>query len=67
MSESEQKNATPIEVEQGKRACCPTPEQESWNKHPRVYIDISSNNNGTCPYCGTKFIVKRQKQDNINE
>jgi len=45
-------------VKNKQRICCPFPEQESWHQHPRVYIDLSAEKSGICPYCGTRFIVK---------
>ena len=51
------KNIQTIMVQPGQRICCPTPEQESWNQHPRVYIDLNEQSQGECPYCSTKFII----------
>ena len=36
-------------------ACCPPKEEETWNQHPRVYIDLKQNGRGACPYCGNQF------------
>ncbi|KAA6184348.1 zinc-finger domain-containing protein [Thiohalocapsa marina] len=37
--------------------CCPLPEDEVWNMHPRVYLPIEDDPGGeaTCPYCGARY------------
>ncbi|MCW8877066.1 MAG: zinc-finger domain-containing protein [Kangiellaceae bacterium] len=35
-------------------ACCPPKEQEHWNQHPRVYLELSDGK-ASCPYCGNRF------------
>ena len=37
--------------------CCPLPEDQVWNMHPRVYLAIEDDPNGdaTCPYCGAHY------------
>lgn len=52
-----QKNFQTVKVPSGQRACCPISEHASWNKHPRVYIDLKDQDEGVCPYCGTRFVV----------
>lgn len=37
---------------------CPHPAVAAWSHHPRVYIDVASHGEGTCPYCGTVFKLK---------
>jgi uncharacterized Zn-finger protein len=41
--------------------CCPLPEDEVWNMHPRVYLPIEDEPSGeaTCPYCGAKYKLER--------
>jgi uncharacterized Zn-finger protein len=41
--------------------CCPLPEDEVWNMHPRVYLPIEDEPNGeaTCPYCGANYKLER--------
>lgn len=34
---------------------CPTKETPSWDMHPRVYIEMSDEKGGDCPYCGCHF------------
>lgn len=42
----------------GTSVCCPSPAMSAWNSHPRVFIDISHDGQGACPYCGTKYQLK---------
>lgn len=35
--------------------CCPRPEDEVWNLHPRVYLPIEKTGKATCPYCGARY------------
>jgi uncharacterized Zn-finger protein len=37
---------------------CPNPQQPLWSHHPRVYIDVASHGEGSCPYCGTVYRLK---------
>ncbi|MGB5835115.1 MAG: zinc-finger domain-containing protein [Thiohalocapsa sp.] len=41
--------------------CCPLPEDQVWNMHPRVYLAIEDDPEGraTCPYCGAKYQLQR--------
>jgi len=36
---------------------CPRPEDVLWNMHPRVYLPIDEEPDGTitCPYCGAVY------------
>jgi len=34
---------------------CPLPEDELWNMHPRVYLDIEKHGKVSCPYCGATY------------
>ena len=36
-------------------ACCPPKSQQTWNQHPRVYIELDKSKLGACPYCGNQF------------
>jgi uncharacterized Zn-finger protein len=29
-----------------------------WSGHPKVYIDLSHDGAGRCPYCGTTYKLK---------
>lgn len=41
--------------------CCPLPEDQVWNMHPRVYLAIEDEPDGrsTCPYCGARYQLQR--------
>ena len=34
---------------------CPNPKMALWSSHPRVFIDVASQGEGKCPYCGTVY------------
>ncbi|AHE68206.1 zinc-finger domain-containing protein [Legionella oakridgensis] len=38
---------------------CPTDEMELWNAHPKVYLPIEETGVEVCPYCGARFVLKR--------
>lgn len=31
------------------------PIKQSWDGHPKVYLDIKAEKKIVCPYCGTKY------------
>ena len=39
---------------------CPSPlaKMETWNTHPKVYLDVAHHGEGKCPYCGTVYRLK---------
>lgn len=37
---------------------CPNPKMTLWSTHPRVFIDLSHDGKGQCPYCGTVYKLK---------
>ena len=37
---------------------CPNPKMPLWSNHPRVFIDLSIEGVGRCPYCGTEYRLK---------
>lgn len=37
---------------------CPQRNQRVWDAHPRVYLPIEELGKVTCPYCGTKYVLK---------
>lgn len=37
---------------------CPNPRMPLWSNHPRVYIDVATEGQGKCPYCGTVYRLK---------
>ena len=40
---------------------CPREDGEAWSSHPRVYLAIedAADATVTCPYCGTRYHLKR--------
>ena len=37
---------------------CPNPKMALWSSHPKVFIDLSHEGQGKCPYCGTVYKLK---------
>jgi uncharacterized Zn-finger protein len=37
---------------------CPNPKMALWSTHPKVYIDVLTDGEGRCPYCGTTYRLK---------
>lgn len=39
---------------------CPSPlaKMETWNTHPKVYLDVGRTGQAKCPYCGTVYQLK---------
>ncbi len=37
---------------------CPNPAMPLWSSHPKVYIDLSHEGVGRCPYCGTEYRLR---------
>lgn len=37
---------------------CPPAGTRSWNLHPRVALDVVKTGEVTCPYCGTRYVLK---------
>ena len=36
---------------------CPTKENETWNLHPKVYLEFNDKGEASCQYCGSKYIL----------
>ena len=36
---------------------CPMPNMTLWDAHPKVYLDIQSNGEVSCPYCGALYVL----------
>lgn len=52
-------STAPVEIDGADLpAFCPNPKMTLWNHHPRVYLDLGPNGVGTCPYCGTQYVLK---------
>ncbi|MFC3908785.1 zinc-finger domain-containing protein [Legionella dresdenensis] len=39
--------------------CCPTDEMALWNAHPKVYLPLGKTDTEVCPYCGARYILKK--------
>jgi len=39
---------------------CPMPGAPLWSRHPRVFLDVATEGETLCPYCGTKYVFKGQ-------
>lgn len=39
---------------------CPSPlaRMQTWNAHPKVYLDVARTGEAACPYCGTVYQLK---------
>jgi uncharacterized Zn-finger protein len=39
---------------------CPSPlaAMQTWNTHPKVYLDVGREGEAKCPYCGTVYKLK---------
>jgi len=37
---------------------CPNPRMSLWSNHPKVFIDVATQGEGRCPYCGTVYRLK---------
>ena len=37
---------------------CPNPKMALWSNHPKVFIDLATDPQGSCPYCGTVYRLK---------
>lgn len=40
-------------------AFCPNPSMPPWASHPRVFLDVVNESEAMCPYCGTRYRLKR--------
>lgn len=34
---------------------CPLPGAPLWARHPRVFLDVTTTGQASCPYCGTCY------------
>jgi uncharacterized Zn-finger protein len=42
--------------------CCPLPNQQLWDAHPRIYLPLlPSLGTAKCPYCGTQYQLREPK------
>jgi uncharacterized Zn-finger protein len=40
-------------------AYCPNPSMPLWASHPRIFLDVVNESEAMCPYCGTRYRLKR--------
>ncbi len=58
MNELKQKTAA-VELDvKDLPAYCPHAAMPVWSSHPRVYLDMATNGEAKCPYCGTVYRLK---------
>lgn len=56
MTMVETKDAPAVEVAaKDLPAFCPNPRMPLWSSHPRVFLDLASTGEASCPYCGTRY------------
>ena len=48
-------------------AFCPNPSMPLWASHPRVFLDVVNESEAMCPYCGTRYRLKRGAQVRAHE
>ncbi|HJN37760.1 MAG TPA: zinc-finger domain-containing protein [Gammaproteobacteria bacterium] len=41
---------------------CPQAGAPLWKAHPKVFIPLHETPSYQCPYCGTLFVLKKEKQ-----
>ena len=46
------------DVQGGGVVFCPNPKMAQWSTHPKVYVNLSHDGEGRCPYCGTVYRLK---------
>jgi uncharacterized Zn-finger protein len=37
---------------------CPTKSMQTWNSHPKVYLELDSSGKAICQYCGAVYILE---------
>ena len=40
-------------------AACPNASSSLWALHPRVFLDVVNEDEAMCPYCGTRYRLRR--------
>ena len=36
---------------------CPNDELSAWSSHPRVFLELDSNGEASCQYCGAQYVL----------
>ena len=59
MSQAEVENkANVYEISQADMpVSCPTKDTETWDLHPKVYLEMDKSGQATCQYCGNVFVL----------
>ena len=39
---------------------CPSDGDSAWSSHPRIFLELDSNGEAHCQYCGTEYILDNQ-------
>ena len=37
--------------------CCPMPDMQLWDAHPRVYLPVEKHGHARCPYCEAHYTL----------
>lgn len=37
---------------------CPGKEMQTWNSHPKVYLEFDKSGIAVCQYCGTEYLLE---------
>lgn len=48
-------------------AYCPNPSMPLWASHPRIFLDVVNEGEPMCPYCGTRYRLKRDTHVRAHE
>jgi uncharacterized Zn-finger protein len=43
---------------------CPPIGAAAWEQHPRVYLDVLQTGEASCPYCGARYVLKKETPKN---
>ena len=38
---------------------CPLNHERVWDAHPRIYLPIEEGGEAVCPYCSTRYVLKK--------
>ncbi|MDR1229309.1 MAG: zinc-finger domain-containing protein [Azoarcus sp.] len=40
---------------------CPRPGEPLWARHPRVFLDVLTDGQAVCPYCGMHYVFTGER------
>ncbi|MCF6236412.1 MAG: zinc-finger domain-containing protein [Gammaproteobacteria bacterium] len=46
---------------------CPMDNMTHWNSHPRVFIGVTADKPGKCPYCGNEYVLVEKEATDKQE